>query len=91
MKIKNGQTYQIKGSSEYFKNKYGTPNPFITIEGKDWEVFGKRWGSMTGNPACLMYAIRSTGIPITGQVYYGKVDGLGEVVHESELGEVKVQ
>lgn len=85
MNIENNKTYRIKGNSEYFKKKYGTSNPIIIIEGKDWEVFGKSWGMMIDNPACLLYAVRSPGIPIGGQVYYGKINGLGECVHETEL------
>lgn len=85
MNIEGGKVYRIKGDSEYFKKKYGTSNPLILIEGTDKEVFGKFWGDMNGNPACIMYAVRSVGIPIGGQVYYGKIGGLGECAHESEI------
>jgi len=83
--VENGKTYRIKGDSDYFKDKYGTPNPDIRIEGTDTEVFGGSWGDQNGNPACILYAIRSVGVPLSGQVYYGKINGLGELVHESEL------
>lgn len=91
MEIKKGETYQIKGNSEYFRDKYGVSNPFIVIEGTDREIFGGSWMNQNGNFACMLYAMRSTGVPISGQVYYGKVEGLGECVHESELKEVSVQ
>ena len=86
-----GKTCTIKGSSKYFENKYGTPNPTIEIEDEDmvlWPNGG--WGMQQGNPACLCYAVRSglEGIGLVGKVYYGHIDGLGELVHESELEEV---
>lgn len=91
MPVENGKTYRIKGDSEYFKDKYGTPNPDIRVEGTDEEVFGGSWGDQKGNPACLLYAIRAGfgKLPLSGQVYYGKINGLGELVHESELETTK--
>ena len=72
----------------YFEEKYGDPNPIYEVEGLDVDVFGKSWGMMDGNPACLLYAIRAAGTtPFGGNVYYGKIGCLGEVIHECELGE----
>lgn len=93
---KNGK-YRIKGDSKYFKDKYGTSNPVITIEDDHEKVFGKWWGFMNGNPACLLYAVRSPvdNLPMdnagTGKVFYGHVGKLelGELVHISELEEIK--
>ena len=88
MNVEKGKTYRIKSDSPYFLDKYGTPNPSIIIEGADKEVFGKDWGMMNGNPTCIAYAVRrgfDRSIQPTGQVYYGKINGLGELVHESEL------
>jgi hypothetical protein len=44
-----------------------------------------------GNPACLVYAMR-TGcskifIPTDDEVLYGKINGLGHLVHITELEE----
>lgn len=92
MNIEQGKTYKIKGASEYFQKKYGTPNPSITIEGLQATVFGgKWWGFCDGNPAALLYGMRagmellpmdSPGDPKT---YYGHIGGAGEIVHEDEL------
>ncbi|MEV4271970.1 hypothetical protein [Micromonospora aurantiaca (nom. illeg.)] len=56
---------------------------------EDWwqNVTGGSWMDAEGNPAALIYAMRSglTGIPTDNEVLYGKVDGLGQLVHVSEL------
>ena len=61
----------------------------VLIEGTDKEVFGKSWGYMNGNIACLNFAMRSIKDGINtyvGNCYYGKHEnGLGDVFHESEL------
>lgn len=60
-----------------------------TVE--DWveNVMGGSWGVQQGNPACLIYAMRSAmaGIGIDEEVVYGKVNGIGYLVHVSELGD----
>ena len=40
-----------------------------------------------GNPACLKYAVRSAFamLPTDDNVLYGKVNGLGHLVHISEV------
>jgi len=89
--------YRIKGTSEYFKEKYGTTNPMIIIEDTDKAVFGKSWLDMAGNPACMLAAFRlgrEQGLAALGvQAYYGHISmpgipSLGEVVLETELEEV---
>lgn len=58
---------------------------------EDWwdspSVFGKSWMFADGNPTALIYAIRTAGLglPIDDEVVYVKVDGLGMLLHESEL------
>lgn len=56
---------------------------------EDWwdRVAGKSWMDCNGNPACLIYAMRSgfDGLPTDDQVLYGKIDGLGHLVHMSEI------
>jgi hypothetical protein len=60
---------------------------------EDWwdHLTGGSWGDADGNPACLKYAMRtgfSDGIPaFDNEVVYGHVDGLGHLLHESELGD----
>lgn len=59
---------------------------------EDWwdHLTGKSWGSCDGNPACLLYAIRSSfqkarDIPEDDEVIYGKVGWAGHLLHVSEL------
>ena len=85
--IEKNQTYIIKGNSKYFKEKYGTTNPKIKIEDIDKVVFGGSWMVQNGNPACVLFGMRSgfENIPDEGNVYYGHIGAYGELVHESEL------
>lgn len=59
---------------------------------EDWQdiLFGKSWGEMDGNPACLQYAVRSglEMLPDDDECVYGKIGNLGYIVHVNELGEV---
>lgn len=58
---------------------------------EDWwdRIAGKSWGVCDGNPACLMYAMRTSlgdnPIPIDDEVVYGKVGWAGHLLHVSEL------
>lgn len=60
---------------------------------EDWweNLFGKSWMFAQGNPAAMIYGIR-TGLcceaPTDNEVVYGKIGGLGHLVHVSELGQV---
>lgn len=61
---------------------------------EDWfdRVMGKSWMHCNGNPACLNYAMRSgfssINIPTDNEVVYGKINGLGYLVHIIELEDV---
>lgn len=79
--------YRIKGSSKYFKDKYGTSNPEFELEADSRKLWPGGWGMAQGNPAALLYAMRSAfdGIGMGGTVYYGHVGPMGELAHESEL------
>ncbi len=67
----------------------------ITIE--DWwdRITDKSWKISDGNPACIEYGLRiGSGvlkffIPNDDEVLYGKIYGLGYLVHISELEPVK--
>lgn len=60
-----------------------------TIEVEDyWQnVSGQSWMSSNGNPTAMLYGMRSgmQGLPINNDVVYGKVHGLGVMVHVTEL------
>jgi len=57
---------------------------------EDWweNVSGKSWMFCQGNPACLEYAIRAglkDDLPTDDEVLYGKIGGLGKLIHISEI------
>lgn len=58
---------------------------------EDWwdRVGGKSWKFSEGNPACMIYAIRSVAdqLPADDEVVYGKIGTLGHLIHVSELAE----
>ena len=88
MKIKKNTLYKIKKESSYFKEKYGDGKPNIMIEDLVLNMPGnKSWMDMNGHPTAMLYGMRAglERLPTDDKVYYGKIDGLGEMVHESEL------
>lgn len=78
-----GQTVQLQGDALNDELK----GQDYVIE--DWweNVAGMSWMVAQGNPACLKYAVRSGlgGLPTDNEVVYGKVGGLGHLVHVSEI------
>ena len=63
----------------------------FTIE--DWadRVYGYSWMDAGGNLSAMHYAIRSSNeLPLDDDVVYGKIFGLGNIVHVSELGSTLV-
>ncbi len=60
---------------------------------EDWwdRVVGVSWMQANGNLCCMAYALRTGlcehNIPIDDEVLYGKVDGLGHLLHVSEVDE----
>jgi len=57
---------------------------------EDWweNVYGQSWMFCKGNPACLKYAMRGglkDNLPTDNEVLYGKIGGLGELIHISEI------
>ena len=81
-----GKVVKISASSEH---------PQVpTFGGSDfrvedyWDrVAGKSWMDCNGNPACLIYAMRSgfAHLPTDDEVLYGKVGSYGHLVHVSEI------
>ena len=59
------------------------------LEIVDWwdRVSGRPWGETERFPACICYAMRAAGnrIPPDDEVVYGKIDGMGHIVHVSEI------
>jgi len=60
---------------------------------KDWwdRVTGGSWMFAKGNPAAIVYAMRSSfqsyDIPIDDEVLYGKIGSFGHLVHATEITE----
>lgn len=58
---------------------------------RDWwdRLMGKSWMVCAGNPAAMIYGMRSgiQKLPLDNEVIYGYVKGLGHLVHVSELVE----
>ena len=58
---------------------------------EDWHdrLMGKSWMFCEGNPACLVYAVRTgfskNPVPNDNEVLYGKVGAFGHLVHICEL------
>jgi hypothetical protein len=56
---------------------------------EDWwvNVYGGSWKYADGNPAAMQYGLRAglALLPADDEVLYGKVDGLGALVHISEI------
>lgn len=80
----SGQKVKIKAEANELGGKE------ILIENWQDIVFGKSWMDCNGNPAALNYATRSAfsktiDIPTNDEVVYGKIGGLGYIVHVKEL------
>lgn len=61
---------------------------------EDWceNVLGFPWMVADGNPAAMIYAFRigmkfgtAAAVPLDNNVVYGKIDGLGYLLHVTEL------
>ena len=61
----------------------------ILIEDYWYNVSGKSWKDSNGNPAAMIYAMRTAlgdiQIPLDDEVLYGKIGHLGYLVHVNEL------
>ncbi len=84
------------------KIKVGVEHPQVSdFAGSDFHVedwwdrlTGRSWMNANGNPACLVYAMRtgfsSMNIPTDDEVLYGKIGPFGHLVHVLEI-EVPVE
>ena len=72
-------------------NSLGIPTTEIYMIEDWWDsITGKSWQTATGNPAALEYSLRiaNTSIPLDDEVVYGKLNGLGKLVHVSEISSI---
>ena len=83
----SGKQFHIKN----FSHPYFQDEVVIRIEGWWDDVTGGSWKWANGNPAAMIYAMRTglkdDAVPPDDEVLYGKVGGLGVLVHETELGD----
>ncbi len=95
--IEAGKRYRIRGNSDYFREKYGIPNPPFIIRGEDTEIWPGGWKEWD-IAVCIIYGWRNGVelLPTNGKVYYGHIFcspitpdsspvGWGELVHQEEL------
>lgn len=87
--IEDGATYALNDKAKDPLRMAVVSKAHFTVEGKWKDLTGKSWMFSDGNPACLHYAMRIVlgNMPIDNNVYYGKIDGLGHLVHATEIGE----
>jgi hypothetical protein len=77
---KSGETVKVKLDGE-----------IVDYVIADWwdRVSGGSWQFAKGNPACLKYAARTgfskEDIPFDDEVVYGKIGGLGNLFHVTEI------
>lgn len=88
--MKHEQAHPMAGKTTKVKaDVHVIGGNFVKIE--DWwdRIAGTSWMNCDGNPACLEFAMRSAveGLPIDDEVVYGKINGSGLLIHESELEE----
>ena len=83
-----GQTVKIKSHVTHPQNPDFSGSDYRV---EDWwdHLTGGSWMNAEGNPACLVYAMR-TGlcehdVPTDNEVLYGKVGAFGHLVHLSEI------
>jgi len=88
------ERHPLSGETVILNCKHGDPyhlnGRLYTIEDW-WENLGMGyWMDCNGNFACMKYGLRAgvSDLPIDNEVVYGKVNGLGYLIHVSELGEV---
>jgi hypothetical protein len=82
-KFEKNQTVVLNGKYHF---KEGSE---FCVEGYWEDIFGKSWMDSTGNPCAVTYGIRCGhfNIPIDNNVLYGKINGIGYLIHTSEIVE----
>lgn len=81
-----GKTVKIKNSVRWFQ---GTEYAGQDFRLEDWwDRLGQgSWMFCRGNPACIIYALRSglSGLPTDDEVVYGKIGNYGHLIHVTEI------
>lgn len=85
-----GQTVRVKLAAPLLADDTTTIG-FIQFKIEDWwdRISGRPWYHCIDNPACVAYGARHgrarPPLPQDSEVLYGKVDGLGHLIHQSEI------
>ena len=88
------EKHQAAGKVVLIKDTVGPDTNGQVLAGQeyhieDWwdRVGGQSWMVTKNNPACMLYAMRSglADLPCDNEVVYGKIGGLGHLIHVSEL------
>jgi len=85
-----GKTVTIKATSNLQNGRINTEGPLEYRVEDYWDrVSGKSWMVSNGSPAAMSYGFR-TGlsnaiIPTDDEVLYGKIEGMGTLVHITEI------
>ncbi len=84
-----GKTVKLKPNIDHPQVENGLGGKEYRVE--DWwdRVGNGSWMHANGNPACIVYAMRSAftkpPLPVDDEVLYGKVGLLGHLIHISEI------
>jgi len=85
-----GKTVKIKANAKHPQVKNFGGSEFLVENWWD-KVSGGSWMFADGNPACMIYAIRTgfseNTVPIDDEVLYGKIGCFGHLVYISEIEE----
>ena len=87
-----GRTVRLNDKAADPARNVVVPGVIFKVEDYWQNVAGSSWMTVDGNPATLRYAYRAgfTGLQADNEVVYGHhIDGVGDLVHISELGEVQ--
>ena len=88
-----GKRMKLRGT---FTDHMGGTHDEVLVEDYWINLEGRSWMDCNGNPACMIYGIRTgltqglhgEGIPTDDHVVYGKTGRFGNLFHVSELGDV---
>ena len=88
------EKYKYANQTVILKDIDSLKTPEGDFRGKEFRAedywinfYDTSWMFQKGNPACMIYAMRSgfARLPIDNNVIYGKIGGLGWLIHESEI------
>lgn len=94
--MKHSEPHPLAGQTVKLANVATDPRGMV-VDGAEYRIedwwdlaMGVSWMDAQNNPAALQYAYRTgaaknRSVPIDDEVLYGKIGGLGHLVHVSEL------